>query len=57
MASLKRALDHLPRFQAGLEAVAPKYLLPEPMIAEARKELLEIRAGILRLMEESLGRM
>ena len=56
VAYLKRALDHLHKSQAGLEAVAPKKLLPEPMIAEARKELLEIREGILRLMDELRGR-
>jgi len=32
-----------------LEAVAPKQLLPEMMIAEARKELFEIREGILTI--------
>jgi len=56
VAYLKRALDHLHKAQAGLEAVAPKKLLPEPIIAEARKELFEIREGILRLMDEFRGR-
>ena len=56
VACLKRALDHLHKSQAGLEAVAPRKLLPEPMIAEARKELFEIREGILRLMDEFRGR-
>jgi hypothetical protein len=56
VACLKRALDHLHKSQSGLEAVAPKKLLPEPMIAEARKELFEIREGILRLMDEFRGR-
>jgi hypothetical protein len=42
--------------QAGLEAAAAKGLLPEGMIAEARKELFEIREGILRLMDEFRGR-
>ena len=56
VACLKRALDHLHKAQAGLEAVAPKKLLPEKMIAEARKELFEIREGILRLMDEFRGR-
>ena len=56
VANLKRALDHLHKSQAGLEAVAPKKLLPETMIAEARKELFEIREGILRLMDEFRGR-
>jgi hypothetical protein len=56
VAYLKRALDHLHKSQAGLEAVAPKKLLPETMIAEARKELFEIRESILRLMDEFRGR-
>jgi hypothetical protein len=56
VARLKRALDHLHKSQAGLEAVAPKQLLRETMIAEARKELFEIREGILRLMDEFRGR-
>ena len=56
VACLKRALDHLHKSQAGLEAVAPKKLLPEAMVAEARKELFEIREGILRLMDEYRGR-
>src|SRR4029453_390299 len=41
VAYLKRALDHLHKAQAGLEALAPKKLLPEHMLAEACKELLE----------------
>ena len=56
VACLKRALDHLHKAQAGLEAVAPKKLLPEKMTTEARKELLEIREGILKLMDEFRGR-
>ena len=56
VACLKRALNHLHKSQAGLEAVAPKKLLPEKMIVEARKELFEIREGILRLMDEYRGR-
>ena len=56
VACLKRALDHLHKAQAGLEAVAPKKLLPETAIAEARKELFELREGILRLMDELRGR-
>jgi hypothetical protein len=56
VACLKRALDHLHKSQAGLEAVAPRKLLPETMVAEARKELFEIREGILRLMDEFRGR-
>ena len=56
VACLKRALDHLHKSQAGLEAVAPKKLLPEPMVAEARQELFAIREGILHLMDEFRGR-
>jgi hypothetical protein len=56
VAYLKRALDHLHRSQAGLEAVAPRKLLPEMMVVEARKELFEIREGILKLMDELRGR-
>jgi len=37
VASLKRALDHLHKSQAGLEAVAPQKLLPEKMISDARR--------------------
>jgi len=57
VAYLKRALDHLHKSQAGLEAVAPKKLLPGPVVAEARKELFELREGILRLMDEYRGRI
>jgi hypothetical protein len=56
VAYLKRALDHLHKAQAGLEAVAPKKLLPAKSVAAARKELLEIREGILQLMDEFRGR-
>jgi hypothetical protein len=56
VACLKRALDHLHKAQAGLEGVAPKQLLPEPMIVEARKELFEVRQGILQLMDQFRGR-
>jgi len=56
VACLKRALDHLHQAQAGLEAVAPKKLLPDKMVAKARKELFEIREGILKLMDEFRGR-
>jgi hypothetical protein len=45
-------LDHLHKSQAGLEAVAPKKLLPEAMVKEARQELFEIRESILKLMDE-----
>jgi hypothetical protein len=56
VACLKRALDHLHKSQAGLEAVAPKKLLPDKAIAAARQELFEIREGILKLMDEFRGR-
>ena len=56
VACLKRALDHLHKSQAGLEGVAPKKLLPEATVAEARKELFEIREGILQLMDRFRGR-
>jgi len=52
VAYLKRALDHLHKSQGGLEAVARRKLLPAKLVAEARKELFEIREGILRLMDE-----
>lgn len=56
VACLKRALNHLHKSQAGLEAVAPKKLLPKKMVIAARKELFEIREGILKLMNEFRGR-
>jgi hypothetical protein len=56
VAYLKRALDHLHRAQGGLEGVAPKKLLPKTLIAEARKELFEIREELLRLMDAFRGR-
>jgi hypothetical protein len=56
VACLKRALDHLHKSQAGLEATAPKKLLPETMLTEARQELFEIREGILKIMDELRGR-
>ena len=56
VACLKRALDHLHKSQAGLEAVAPKKILPAKSVVNARKELFEIREGILKLMDEFRGR-
>jgi hypothetical protein len=56
IAYLKHPLDHLHKSQAGLEAVVPKKLLPEKMIIDARRELFEIREGILKLMDELRGR-
>ena len=54
-AYLKRALSHLHKAQAGLEAVSAKNLLPNELIVEARQELLEIREGILQLMDDFRG--
>jgi len=56
VACLKRALDHLHQSQAGLEAVSSKKLLSEKLVNGARKELFEIREGILKLMDEFRGR-
>ncbi len=56
VAYLKRALDHLHKSQAGLEAVATRKLLPKKTVNEARKELFEIREGILKLMDEFRNR-
>jgi hypothetical protein len=56
VACLKRALGHLHKAQAGLEALAPKRLLPEALVEEARTELFEIREGILQLMDRYRGR-
>ena len=56
VAYLKRALGHLHQSQAGLEAVAPRKVLPEPLLTQARQELFAIREGILRLMDEYRGR-
>jgi hypothetical protein len=56
VAYLKRALDHLHKAQAALEALSPKQLLPAPAIAEARQELFELREDLLRLMDEFRGR-
>jgi hypothetical protein len=56
VAYLKRALDRLHRAQGGLEAVAPKKLLPEAMVSEARNEMFEIREGVVKLMDEFRGR-
>jgi hypothetical protein len=56
VAYLKRALGHLHQAQGGLESPATIRLLPKELIAEARRELFEIREGILRLMDEFRGR-
>ncbi len=55
VAYLKRALAHVHNAQAGLEAVAPKNLLPLEMVAAARQELFAIREGILQLMNSFRG--
>lgn len=52
VALLKRALSHLHSSQAGLETVSRKKILPDKVVVEARKDLFEIREGILRLMEK-----
>ena len=56
VAYLKRALDHLHKAMAGLEAVATKKLLPGTDVTEARQEMFAIREGILKLMDELRGR-
>ncbi len=64
---MKRALDHLHKAQAGLERVAKKKntkrqrdagstLLLEALVSEARKELHEIREGVLKLMQDFCDR-
>lgn len=58
VAYLKRALNHLHKSQAGLEALAKRKrkLLPDKLVIAARKELFAIREGILKLMDEFRGR-
>ena len=51
VACLKRALDHLHKAQAGLEAVAPRKLLPNDLITETRRQLFAIRERVLEQME------
>jgi len=55
VAYLKRALDHLHKAHARLEAVAPKNLLPAEMIADTRQQLFDIRESILQLMAQFRG--
>ncbi len=55
VAYLKRALSHLHAAQAALEKVAPKKLLPEPILTATRAELFGIREEVLRLMREFRG--
>ena len=50
VACLRRALDHPHKAQAGLEASGPKAWLA--MVAEAQRELFEIREGILKWTNE-----
>ena len=49
VACLKRALDHLHKSQAGLEAVALKKLLPDKMIIEA---IYAMASGFVGLKSE-----
>lgn len=56
VAYLKRALDHLHNSQSGLDAAGKKKVLPAAVVARARKELFEIREGILNLMDRFRGR-
>lgn len=56
VAYLKRALGHLHNSQAGLEAISSKNLFRPEDLQEARRELLEIREGILRLMDHYRSR-
>ena len=56
VAYLKRALDHLHKSQAGLEAAAQAGLLPDALVVSARQELFGIREGILKLMDQFRGR-
>ncbi len=52
VACLKRALDHLHKSQAGLEAATEAKLLPEDLASEARKQLFDLREGIVDLMRQ-----
>jgi hypothetical protein len=56
VAYLKRALGHLHKSQAALESPDTSRTLPEHLVAEARRELFEIRELILKLMDEFRGR-
>jgi hypothetical protein len=51
VACLKRALNHLHKAQAGLESVASKDLLPVALVTGTRRQLFEIREGVLDLMD------
>jgi hypothetical protein len=50
VACLKRALDHLHKAQAHLQAVVPKNLLPNDLVTRTRRQLFELREGVLDLM-------
>lgn len=56
VACLKRALNHLHQSQAGLEKVAERKALPAKLVTESRRELFELREGVLKLMDEFRGR-
>jgi hypothetical protein len=56
VARLKRALDHLHKSQAGLEKLAKRKALPAELVTESRRELFELREGVLKLMDEFRGR-
>jgi len=55
VAYLKRALNHLHKAQAALEAVAPRNLLPNELVGETRQQLFDIRETILQLMDDFRG--
>ena len=56
VAYLKRALNHLHKAQAALEAIALKKLLPNEFVSDAREEIFEVREGILELMTDFRSR-
>lgn len=56
VACLKRALNHLHQSQAGLEKVAKRQALPAKLVTESRRELFELREGVLKLMDAFRGR-
>ena len=58
VACLKRALGHLHAAQEGLAKVQSDKIekLPPETLVRVRKELFEIREGILSLMDEFRGR-
>jgi hypothetical protein len=63
VAYLKRGLDHLHKCQAAFEKVANRQsiaegspTMPQPLVTEIRRELMEIREGILDLMQQCRGK-